>query len=95
MKDIIIPNYTSFFSDKAIELMEWSLADKRRVTSSKLYNAACRMEFRYRKGRRMFVSSDINNWWTPQGIEYATTLKSLKVSCRISNFMSGIRKGDA
>ena len=95
MKNAIIPEYESFFSDKAIKVIEWSLADKRRIKSSKLYKAACRMECRYRKSRGMFISPDINNWWTPQGIEHATTLGFLRRSIRGINFVSSIQKGDA
>lgn len=44
-----IPAYTDFFSEQAIELIKWLKQEKGRVKSTKLYRAACRVEYWYRK----------------------------------------------
>ncbi len=44
-----IPSYDRFFSDKAIELVKWSLSEPDRLKSNNIFRVACRMEYRNRK----------------------------------------------
>jgi formate-dependent nitrite reductase cytochrome c552 subunit len=62
MKNKTIPDYTSFFSTKAIELVKWSNSENNRIKARKIYRAACRVEYYYRKDQTGLTSPDVHTW---------------------------------
>ena len=58
----IIPDYTSFFSAKAIELVKWSSVEKNRIKARQIYEVACRFEYQYRKDQTGDTSADVHVW---------------------------------
>jgi len=62
MRDKAIPDYTSFFSDKAVYFARWSVREKNRVKARKIYEVACRVEYRYRKDKTGNTSPDVHSW---------------------------------
>lgn len=96
MKNETIPDYTSFFSAKAVELVKWSAVEKNRIKARRIYEVACRFEYHYRKAQTGDTSPDVHVW---SGGCY-THANSLLMICaserwRMSNHPSGLlKKGD-
>lgn len=62
MKNKPIPDYTSFFSEKAVKLVEWSSVEKNRIKARKIYEVACKFECYYRKAQTGDTSPDVHVW---------------------------------
>jgi len=62
MRDKAIPDYTSFFSGEAIGLIRWSAIQRNRIKDRRIYEAACRVEYYYRKHKMGNTSPDFHRW---------------------------------
>lgn len=86
-----IPDYTSFFSEKAIELVKWSSLERNRIKSRKIYELACRFEYQYRKDKIGITSPDFHVWSGRGGHRHASSLLIIRAAER---WRAAARKGD-
>ena len=57
-----LPDYTSFFSYKAVEFIKWSSVEANRIKARRIYKVACKFEYYYRKAQTGNTSPDVHTW---------------------------------
>lgn len=91
MRNKSIHDYTSFFSNKAIELIKWSACVNNRIKSRKIYEAACHIEYYYRKRQTGDTSPDVHVW-SGGCYTHASSLFGITAEAR---WRERTKKGDA
>lgn len=74
MKAKPIPDYMSFFSAEAIELVKWSSLERNRAKARNIYEVGCRFEYHYRKRLTGDTSPDVHVWSGRGGSRHAQSL---------------------
>lgn len=75
-------DFNCYFSDHAINLVEWAFEEKSRIKSVKIFKAAARMEMAYRKasGIAMDATCITGRYWTRMGVSPHLIKESDKIN---------------